>query len=97
MTPVSRWQMAIFIARAVAGGDALIPLEDTAYSCSSSQPRLHFGDVQAADAYCRHIHYLWNRGTVSGCSNDPVLFCPSPSTNRAEMAKFLSLGFDLGL
>ncbi|MCC6129149.1 MAG: Zn-dependent exopeptidase M28 [Acidobacteria bacterium] len=97
LSPVSRWQMAMFISRAVAGGDELVPLEDAAYSCDPGAPRLHFGDVSASDPSCRHVHYLWNRGTVSGCSTEPALFCPSSSTNRSEMAKFLSLGFDLGL
>jgi len=35
------------------------------------------------------IEALYNDGLTSGCSQDPLLFCPEDGTTRAEMAVFL--------
>lgn len=102
--PVSRAQTAMLLARAMVGSDAAVPVTytDTAtgltYSCSPSSPNVHFLDVDPATDYCRHAHYLWARGVLSGCASSPgPMFCPADTANRMQMAKLLTNTFDLKL
>jgi hypothetical protein len=94
--------MAIFIARAIVAplGGAAVPVTygpdpDTglSYSCDAGSPNLHFTDVFPSDVYCRHAHYLWARGIISGCSASQ--YCPDLTIGRDEMAKFLTNAFKL--
>lgn len=100
---VARGPMAVFIARALAGGETAVPLSYTdsvtgrSYNCDPASPSLHFDDVSAADWYCRHVHYLWAKGVIDGCSTGSPQFCPEPPVRREEMAKFLTNGFGLKL
>ncbi|HEV8117614.1 MAG TPA: PKD domain-containing protein, partial [Thermoanaerobaculia bacterium] len=95
---VSRGQMALFIARAVAGSDAAVPvtygpdpITGRSYSCNAGTPNLHFTDVTTSDIYCRHTHYLWAKDVISGFPDGS--FGPSLLVNRGAMAKFLANGF----
>jgi CSLREA domain-containing protein len=101
---VTRVQMASFIAKATvapAGGTAVPeiygPDPDTglSYSCDAGSPAAHFTDVPATDVFCKHAHYLWARGIVSGCS--PTQYCPGSNVTRDQMAKFLVNAFALSL
>ena len=98
----TRAEMAIFIAKAMvapAGGSAVPitygPDPDTglSYSCDAGSPNLHFTDVFPTDEFCRHAHYLWARGIISGCSANQ--YCPDLSIGRDEMSKFLTNAFKL--
>jgi hypothetical protein len=101
--PVTRGPMAVFIARAVAGGEANVPLSYTdagtgkTYSCDLGSPNTFFVDVSAPDWYCKHVHYLWAKGIISGCDQANLLYCPVPDVPRDQMAKFLTNGFGLKL
>jgi M6 family metalloprotease-like protein len=99
---VARGDMAMFVARAIANRDELVPLTYTdattgrVYSCDSASPNLYFtADITTSTLYCRHAHFLWARGVVSGISANtyggvsPVI--------RDQMAKFLVNGFGLQL
>ena len=98
---VTRAQMAIFMAKAIvapAGGTAVPetytdPVTFNSYSCNPSSPNLHFTDVAISDSYCRHVHYLWARNAVAGCSFNQ--YCPNGNVTRGEMAKFLGNAFGL--
>ena len=101
---VTREEMASFIAKAVLapGGGGAVPLTygpdpitGLSYSCAAGAPNLHFTDVPASNAFCKHIHYLWARGFVSGCS--ATQYCPSQPVKRDAMAKFLANAFGLEL
>jgi RHS repeat-associated protein len=100
---VPRSSMAMFIARAMAGGDAAVPLTygpdfttGRSYSCDPSTPSLHFTDISVNDIFCKHTHYLWARGTIDGCNPpDNTQYCPTPTVGRLTMAKFLSNAFQL--
>ena len=101
---ITRDAMASFIAKAIVapGGGNAVPLTygpdaltGLSYSCAPGSPNLHFSDVPVSNAFCKHIHYLWAKGIVSGCS--ATQYCPTQSVNRDAMAKFLSNGFDLQL
>jgi hypothetical protein len=65
------------------------------YSCNPASPNRHFTDVTVSNAFCKHIHYLWARGIVEGCS--ATQYCPSQTVARDAMAKFLANGFGLEL
>lgn len=98
---VNRGEMAMFIARAIANRDELVPESYTdpttgyTYSCGST-PNIHFNlDMTASTQYCRHAHFLWARGVVSGC--DTGKYCGSQPVYRDQMAKFLVNGFGLQL
>ena len=100
---VTRDAMASFIAKAVVApaGGAAVPLSYTdpgtglSYSCAAGSPSLHFTDVPASSPFCKHIHYLWAKGIVSGCT--ATTYCPSSPVARDAMAKFISNGFGLQL
>jgi len=103
-TVVTRDAMASFIAKAIVapqGGNA-VPLSygpdgttGLSYSCDSGSPNLHFTDVPVTNTFCKHIHYLWARGIVSGCT--ATTYCPGQTVTRDAMAKFLANGFGLQL
>ena len=88
---VSRLQMSVFVARARAGGDGKIPASGTAqgksYNCSSFGNSL-FSDVDRADPFCRHVHYIYGTGVTTGC--EPGKYCPNPNVTRAQMAMFIA-------
>ena len=95
--------MASFIAKAIVapgGGDVVpltlrIPTTARSYSCVAGSPNLHFTDVPVSNAFCKHIHYLWAKGIVDGCSATTVL--SGQPVNRDAMAKFIANGFGLQL
>ncbi|MCU0290738.1 MAG: hypothetical protein MUF10_01925, partial [Thermoanaerobaculaceae bacterium] len=99
---VSREIMAVFVARAMAGGDANVPMalsdpSGRAYDCNPAAENTFFTDVQASAWTCRHVHYLWATGVIAGCDSANHLYCPAPPVTRDQMAKFLTNGFALTL
>jgi hypothetical protein len=101
---ITREGMASFIAKATVapGGGAAVPLTygpdpvtGLSYSCAGGTPNVHFSDVPATNPFCKHIHFLWAKGIVSGCS--ATQYCPSQPVNRDAMAKFIANGFGLEL
>ena len=101
---ITRDAMASFIAKALVapGGGSAVPLTygpdpgtGRSYSCAAASANLHFTDVPVSNAFCRHIHYLWARGIVDGCT--PTTYCPGQAVNRDAMAKFISNAFGLKL
>jgi hypothetical protein len=96
--------MASFIAKAVVapgGADAIPatygpdPTTGLSYSCAAASPNVHFIDVPASSPFCKHVHFLWAKGIVSGCS--ATHYCPTQAVTRDAMAKFLANGFGLDL
>ncbi|HEY7112334.1 MAG TPA: hypothetical protein VIA45_05325, partial [Thermoanaerobaculia bacterium] len=100
---ITRDAMASFIAKAIVapGGGNAVPVSYTdattsrSYSCVSGSANLHFTDVPVSNAFCKHIHYLWAKGIVDGCT--PTTYCPSSPVARDAMAKFIANGFGLTL
>ena len=90
-TVVSRAQMAIFIARGIAGSGGAVPVSGTvgssAYNCVSGGVSL-FTDVLPTDIFCRHVHYIAAQNVTLGCA--PSLFCPSGNVSRLAMAAFMA-------
>ncbi|MGH9381008.1 MAG: PQQ-dependent sugar dehydrogenase [Thermoanaerobaculia bacterium] len=75
----SRAQMAVFVLKAVEGGDYLPPV------CVQGEEL--FADVPATNPFCRWIEELANRGVVAGCGGGD--YCPNGAARRADMAVFL--------
>ena len=65
------------------------------YSCHPDYPDIHFTDVPLTDPFCRHVHFLWARGVIGGCS--ATAFCPTSEVTQAATAKFLVNAFNLKL
>jgi hypothetical protein len=100
---VNRESMAAFLAKAIVapGGGAAVspgytdPGTGLAYDCSAGSPSIHFTDVPAADSFCKHVHFLWAKGIISGCG--ATTYCPTGTVARDAMAKFLVNAFNLTL
>jgi hypothetical protein len=76
--PVTRAQMAVFIARALAGGDAGVATPTGAAT---------FADVPADYWAFRHIEYCARQGVVAGYGWG---YGPEGVVNRAQMAVFVA-------
>jgi hypothetical protein len=55
-------------------------------------PTTTFVDVPFDHPYHDEIELLYNEGYTSGCSTDPLMFCPERTMNRAESAVFVERG-----
>jgi hypothetical protein len=77
--PVSRDQVAVYIARAVAGGDDLVP-------AGPGEPS--FVDVPASHWAYRYVEYAREMGIVGGFPDGR--YRPADEVNRAEMAAFIA-------
>ncbi|HEY7114483.1 MAG TPA: S-layer homology domain-containing protein, partial [Thermoanaerobaculia bacterium] len=101
---VTRDAMASLLAKAIVtpgGGNAVPtsygpdPVTGLSYSCAAGSPSIHFTDVPASNPFCKHVHYLWAKGIVAGCS--ATQYCPTLTVARGAMAKFLANAFALSL
>lgn len=93
----TRWQTAVFMAIALAGSDAAVPVSGTipsvgAYNCVPGGTTFFPNDVPATDGACRNVHYIYGEGLTAGCA--PGSYCPSETLTRAQMAVFLATGFN---
>ncbi|UCC68180.1 MAG: S-layer homology domain-containing protein [Armatimonadota bacterium] len=81
---VDRAQMAVFIARALAGGEENVPDPDP--DCTEPP----FPDVNSEDWgwACKHIRYLKQNNIVEGYKDGS--YGPAAIVNRAEMAVFIA-------
>ena len=91
---VSRWEMAVFLARSIAGSDAAVPASGTVpsvgpYDCVAGGVSLFPNDVPPTDGGCRHIHYVYSKGVTAGCA--PGSFCPGGDTTRWQTAVFMAI------
>ena len=67
------------------------PTTGLSHSCAAGSPAIHFADVPATNTFCKHVHYLWAKGIVAGCS--ATAYCSSQDVTRDAMAKFLTSAF----
>ena len=82
---VARSQMAIFIAKGIAGGGANVPssgtIGATGYNCTAGGTSLFF-DVSPTDIFCKHVHYIASKNVTSGCSTGK--YCPANDVSRLD-------------
>ena len=79
---VTRAQMAVFLIRALEEAQVASPT-----GIFSDVPSDHFAEG--------HIERVFELGITTGCSSDPLQYCPDLSVTRAEMAVFIVRAFDL--
>lgn len=77
--PLTRDQMAVYISRALAGGDEAVPE-------GPSSP--HFSDVPTHHWAYKYIEHAYSRGVVSGYPNGS--YRPGDVVNRGQMAVFIA-------
>ena len=75
---VTRAQMASFLSRAF--------LNDETRDGDS----VPFADVSDANVHARAIQDISSAGVTSGCSAEPVRYCPDEPITRAQMASFIA-------
>jgi uncharacterized repeat protein (TIGR01451 family) len=84
---VDRGQMAVFIARALAGGESGVP---------SGPPTSTFPDVTASNAasWCyKHVEYIVDRSVVGGYGDGN--YHPEIACTRDQMAVYVARAFEL--
>jgi len=74
-TPVTRRQAAVFLVRAIYGGD------NFTYTASP-----YFADVPITDLNFKHVQKLKDLGITNGCSLAPSLYCPDMPVTRGQVA-----------
>ena len=67
------------------GGNTLSVLRNTQLPST-------FADVPTDQWYYSWVERLYAAGITSGCSANPLLYCPDDSVTRAQMAKFIEKG-----
>jgi subtilisin family serine protease len=75
---VSRAEMAVFLLRGLHGAGYTPPAATGV-----------FADVPATDPFAAWIEQLFAEGITTGCTTDPLRYCPSQSVTRDHMAIFL--------
>ena len=84
--PVTRAQMAIFLLKA-EHGSAYVPPPASGV----------FSDVPADYWAAAWIEQLAAEGITTGCSTNPLNYCPARSVTRAQMAVFIDKAFGFAL
>ena len=88
---VTRDQMAIFLAKGIAGGGPQVPVsgsfQASPYNCVNGGTSL-FTDVLPTDSFCKHVHYMAVQNVTQGCS--ATTFCPHGAISRSDMAIFVA-------
>jgi hypothetical protein len=79
--PVNRAQMAVYISRALAGGDENVPQ-------AGSYPEPSFGDVPTGYWAYRYIEYAADAEVVRGC--DDGLYHREDAVDRGQMAVYVA-------
>ncbi|MCY4456678.1 MAG: S-layer homology domain-containing protein, partial [Acidimicrobiaceae bacterium] len=78
--PVTRAQMATFLTRA-------LKLDDTTEA--------GFTDVDPSNNHTASINAVFAAGITTGCSQNPLSYCPNQPVTRAQMATFLTRALKL--
>ena len=76
---VTRDQMAVYISRGLAGGDANVPTGPSAAT---------FSDVSVSHWAFRYVEYAREAGIVTGYS--PTVYAPAAPVDRGQMAVFVA-------
>ena len=88
---VSRSQMAIFLAKGIAGSGAAVPSSGkvgaNAYNCKAGGTSL-FTDVLPTDIFCKQVHHIASQNVTLGCSTGQ--YCPGDTVTRLQMAGFVA-------
>jgi len=78
------WYLYLRLIPTVRGSDG-----DESNNLRSFIHPLTFDDVATSHQFYQEIETLYANGVTSGCDENPMLYCPSNSTLRSQMAVFL--------
>jgi hypothetical protein len=84
---VTRGQMAVFVARALAGDDASVPVDTDG---------ARFADVTPGGSWSwcyNHVEYIAGRGVTQGYQDG--LYHPEYACSRDQMAVYIARAFNL--
>ena len=81
---VTRQQMAVFLLKTEHGSGYTPP------PCAGL-----FGDVACPSQFAVWVEQLFNENVTGGCQASPLLYCPTSSVTRGQMAVFLTKTFSL--
>jgi M6 family metalloprotease-like protein len=81
---VTRAEMAVFILRSKYGADYAPPPAEGL-----------FADLDGFEWAQDWVEQLYKEGITSGCSLEPLQYCPGKPVTRSELAVFLSRAFNL--
>ena len=76
---VSKASMAVFLLRSLHGGNYTLPPATGTI----------FTDVDGSEWYAPWVEQLYKEGITSGCSADPLMYCPNRGVSKAAMALFI--------
>jgi RHS repeat-associated protein len=82
---LTRGQMATFIVKSL--NQAPVP------SAQCDSAHLTFGDVDCSNPFWGFVEKIYQDGITAGCQASPPLFCPNSTITRAQMAVFISKGW----
>jgi hypothetical protein len=83
-SPVTRAEMAVFL---------LVTDEGPGYQPPPCEGL--FADMPCSNPFAKWAEELYRRGITSGCSTNPLNFCPTGQVTRAQMSVFESVTFDI--
>lgn len=90
--PMQRWTAAVWMVRALDGGDpALMESGDREDPASSGG----FTDVEGGVWWAGHVERIAGLGISKGCAARPARFCPEDTVTRAQAAALLARAFEL--
>ena len=87
---VDRAQMAVFVTRAVAGGETEVP---DPYTCS--QTLTQFTDMTSDFWACRYVKYCRDHDIVQGFPDGT--YQPGVTVTRDQMAVYVQRAFELAM
>jgi len=97
--PLSRAQMAVFTVRSrhlQEPGYVPPSPPGVVFIDEEAQPLLSLASTSSDPVYRAEIYWydkysqeLYDDGVISGCSSNPLKFCPNDSTTRAQMTVFI--------
>ena len=82
---VNRGEMAVFLERAMGN------------TAPNPNPTNMFSDVLLGNPFKPFIEELYNDGITSGCTTNPLRYCPGSPVTRGQMAVFLVKAFNIPL
>lgn len=74
------------------GGPTPTPPTPTPPTPTPTPPKQSFVDVSPSHWAFSYIEALYQDGYISGCSADPLMYCPDNTMTRAESAVFIERG-----
>ncbi len=73
--------------------DVMMNVDKTCTAGFEDMTQQVFNDVPPGHWAFEYINGIYHRGITSGCSSNPLIYCPDSSVTRAKMAVFIVKAF----